>query len=195
MKFAQKTIGFTLIELLVVITIIGILATGGVVTYTSQIQKARDTTRITDMKGLQSGLEQFYQDRTVYPTVAVTDFNTGGVMVYVPKIPKDPKTGQPCNSGTACDYMYSSSTDLNGILLGEYKISTGLENSGNVTAKAATDAGVEANRLELGLNFTNVKSTVCARTAATATLPTTTIVTTAQCNAGLATALMIAGNP
>jgi type II secretory pathway pseudopilin PulG len=36
----------------VVITIIGILATGAVTVYTSQIQKARDTTRITDMKAL-----------------------------------------------------------------------------------------------------------------------------------------------
>ncbi len=42
--------GFTLIELLVVITIIGILATGGVGVFTQQIQKARDTTRITDLK-------------------------------------------------------------------------------------------------------------------------------------------------
>lgn len=45
--------GFTLIELLVVITIIGILATGAVTVYTSQIQKARDTTRISDIKAIQ----------------------------------------------------------------------------------------------------------------------------------------------
>jgi general secretion pathway protein G len=59
--------GFTLIELLVVITIIGILATGAVTTFTSQIQKARDTTRISDVKALQSGIEQFYQDTSAYP--------------------------------------------------------------------------------------------------------------------------------
>jgi general secretion pathway protein G len=99
MKFAQKTIGFTLIELLVVITIIGILATGGVVTYTSQIQKARDTTRITDIKSVQSGLEQYYQDKTVYPDTTVASFS--GITAYVPKIPKDPKSGEPCYKGTA----------------------------------------------------------------------------------------------
>jgi general secretion pathway protein G len=64
-KAIQK--GFTLIELLVVITIIGILATGAVTTFTSQIQKARDTTRISDIKALQSATEQSYQDTSVYP--------------------------------------------------------------------------------------------------------------------------------
>ncbi len=64
-KTLQK--GFTLIELLVVITIIGILATGAVTTFTSQIQKARDTTRISDLKALGGGVEQFYQDTSVYP--------------------------------------------------------------------------------------------------------------------------------
>lgn len=54
--------GFTLIELLVVITIIGILATGAVTTFTSQIQKARDSTRISDIKALQTAVEQVYQD-------------------------------------------------------------------------------------------------------------------------------------
>lgn len=49
----NSTRGFTLIELLVVITIIGILATGGVVGFTSQLQKARDTDRISGLKTLQ----------------------------------------------------------------------------------------------------------------------------------------------
>ena len=97
MNFTQKTIGFTLIELLVVITIIGILATGGVVTYTSQIQKARDTTRITDVKALQSGIEQYYQDKAEYPDATTASFS--GVTSYVPKMPKDPKSGQFCNNG------------------------------------------------------------------------------------------------
>ncbi len=100
MFLTKNTRGFTLIELLVVITIIGILATGGVVTYTSQIQKARDTTRITDVKAVQSGVEQFYQDKSEYPpaTYTATDNTTfHGVVTYVPKLPRDPKTGQSCN--------------------------------------------------------------------------------------------------
>ncbi|MBT3853722.1 prepilin-type N-terminal cleavage/methylation domain-containing protein [bacterium] len=62
MKLQRTKLGFTLIELLVVITIIGILATGATSVYTSQIQKARDSTRITDIKAVQSGVEQEYQD-------------------------------------------------------------------------------------------------------------------------------------
>jgi len=47
-------LAFTLIELLVVITIIGILATGATTVYTSQIQKARDATRLTDINAIKS---------------------------------------------------------------------------------------------------------------------------------------------
>jgi len=67
MKLQGKKLGFTLIELLVVITIIGILATGATTIYTAQIQKARDTTRINDVKALQSAIEQVYQDTSEYP--------------------------------------------------------------------------------------------------------------------------------
>jgi prepilin-type N-terminal cleavage/methylation domain-containing protein len=52
MKLQRTKLGFTLIELLVVITIIGILATGAVSVYTSQIQKARDSVRLTDVTAL-----------------------------------------------------------------------------------------------------------------------------------------------
>lgn len=92
----KNTRGFTLIELLVVITIIGILATGATATYTSQIQKARDTTRINDVTTLQSGIEQYYQDDSEYPTLDTTAFGSGGILKYMPRLPKDPKNGQPC---------------------------------------------------------------------------------------------------
>ncbi len=65
----QNTKGFTLIELLVVITIIGILAVGGTTVYTSQIQKARDTTRLSDAKAFQGAVEQVFADLAVYPDV------------------------------------------------------------------------------------------------------------------------------
>jgi prepilin-type N-terminal cleavage/methylation domain-containing protein len=131
-KAIQK--GFTLIELLVVITIIGILATGAVTTFTSQIQKARDTTRITDIKALQSAIEQVYQDQTEYPQANefVTDLTD-----YMERLPQDPKHAQPCNANTAaggstttdCGYAYISTPDANGILYGEYEVSTAFENT------------------------------------------------------------------
>jgi general secretion pathway protein G len=82
MRFTQNTKGFTLIELLVVITIIGILAVGGTATYTAQIQKARDSNRLTDLEALRSGIEQFYQDFAEYPisTVNPNEFGSGGFL-------------------------------------------------------------------------------------------------------------------
>lgn len=150
---------FTLIELLVVITIIGILATGATTVYTSQIQKARDTTRINDLKALQSGIEQVYQDSSQYPH---SDSFFNEVSVYVEKFPKDPKHWEPCNNWWVpanqpdCAYSYIVNDDNNWITFGEYEISTSFENSWNVTKKAALDWGwiwVELTRLELWMDI------------------------------------------
>lgn len=199
----NSTRGFTLIELLVVITIIGILATGATATYTSQIQKARDTTRIGDMQALQSGIEQYYQDKTQYPDASnITASPFSGVIAYIPKLPTDPKTKQICNKGaaaiaTACDYLYTVSTDANGILNGEYKISTGFENQGNIDTKAAKDGGAldELNRFEMGLNLTHSKSTLCNRTAQATFAGTLLVLDNTTCAAANGTAIIIAGNP
>lgn len=154
--------GFTLIELLVVITIIGILATGATSVYTSQIQKARDTTRISDTKALQNAVEQVYQDSSVYPTAltfavggTVAGQTVIGVNTYLPRFPKDPKMNQTCNNAglatatVICGYSYKAGTDQNGISWGTYEVSTALESLGNVTSRAATDTGDDANRLEV----------------------------------------------
>jgi prepilin-type N-terminal cleavage/methylation domain-containing protein len=196
--------GFTLIELLVVITIIGVLATGGVVTYTSQIQKARDTTRIKDMEALKSGVEQVYQDLSEYPNATVSGTNNFLTEAgrYIPKLPRDPKSGQSCNKGaatvpTACDYLYAVADDANGIRNGEFKLSTAFENSGNVTSKAATDGGKadEVNRLEAGLNLANAKPTRCDRSSAiTGTPGATRVAATADCVTPPTAAVLIAGN-
>jgi len=90
-----KAGGFTLIELLVVITIIGILATGAVTVYTTQIQKARDTTRIRDVDALKGAAEQVYQDDSEYPH---SDTFVSQTNVYIKRLPSDAKHGQTCNS-------------------------------------------------------------------------------------------------
>lgn len=164
MQFTKNAKGFTLIELLVVITIIGILAVGGTTVYTSQIQKARDTTRITDVEALKNGVEQVYQDKGSYPDItsagsaAIPGFKT--VNDYNPKFGKDPKSGQGCGSsvggtnpaaGSPCDYYYGAAADTNGIANQVYKISTGFENKGNIDSKASGDGGTNDARYELGV--------------------------------------------
>ena len=60
MKLKNKQIlGFTMIELLVVISIIGILASIALVSYTSVQKQARNTQRKSDLKQFQLALEQF----------------------------------------------------------------------------------------------------------------------------------------
>lgn len=151
----QNTKGFTLIELLVVITIIGILATGAVATYTSQIQKARDTTRVNDVKALQSGIEQFYQDDWAYPEKGTDDFGSGWVAKYVERFPADSKSEQSCNTSwdstqwSPCDYLYNVGADENTVPNQVYNLSTWFENSWNVSSKAENDNWVMDNRYEV----------------------------------------------
>jgi len=162
--------GFTLIELLVVITIIGILATGAVTTFTTQIQKARDTTRISDQKALTTGVEQFYQDTSTYPRGA-RDWTSGAstlVTNYVPSLAEDPKHNQTCN-GSRCGYVYIVAADSVGIVQGAYELSIAFENQGNVTSKAVNtaDNGNDAARLEHGSGLpTNSLATASPQTTA-----------------------------
>lgn len=168
MKLQNTKLGFTLIELLVVITIIGILATGAVWVYTSQIQKARDTTRINDIKAIQSAVEQFYQDTTEYPlgNAAWTASWTTSVMAYLPNLAEDPKFDQTCIQ-SRCWYVYIVNNDPNWISQWTYEISTAFENQWNVDNKAgaAQDNWDDNNRYEIWLN-TDTNITVSAQATA-----------------------------
>lgn len=147
MKLQNKK-GFTLIELLVVITIIGILATGATTVYTSQIQKARDTTRINDIKALQTAVEQVYQDTGEYPRPSKFDDRTVvSAATYLPRLPKDPKNGQTCNNKgkassalAACVYSYVTGPDANNINYWVYILSTWFESLWKVEADWTRDA-------------------------------------------------------
>ncbi len=63
----NKMKGFTLVELLVVIAIIGLLSTIAIVSLGSARAKARDATRIADVKQITTALEQYYADKGGYP--------------------------------------------------------------------------------------------------------------------------------
>lgn len=168
MKLQKLKSAFTLIELLVVITIIGILATWAVSIYTSQIQKARDSTRITSLNALKASVEQVYQDLSEYPH---SDTFIPSVSPYLENFPKDPKHAQPCNNGGAgtvdCGFAYITSADSNGILFGTYELSTAFENTWNLAARAVADSGTDGLRLEIWI-ATSTNVTAVAEDAITA---------------------------
>ncbi len=104
--------GFTLIELLVVIAIIGILATLTILSLNSAKQKARDATRLSDIRQMQTALELYYNDAGGYPTQITPGQSlvspTSGV-TYMTIIPSNPR---PWNDGSCAnsDFTYSTST-------------------------------------------------------------------------------------
>lgn len=157
MKLQNKK-GFTLIELLVVITIIGILATGATWVYTSQIQKARDTTRINDITALRSWIEQVYWDKGAYPNGGAASASLPSfldVKSYTSKIPADPKTGQKSTTSNF-DYTYWVAADSNGIKWQAFEVSAHFENVWNLTDKAAKDGWSEDTRLEFWISLNTI---------------------------------------
>jgi prepilin-type N-terminal cleavage/methylation domain-containing protein len=145
----NNTRGFTLIELLVVITIIGILATGGTAVFTTQIQKARDSTRQSDMAQYATATEQYLSDNTTYPAVAGY---TWSVAKYMSKLTKDPRNGDATcktNVGTliSCGYYYNVSANSDGLTQMVYKLWATLENQWNINkfASGTADGGTATN--------------------------------------------------
>jgi len=154
MKLQKTKLGFTLIELLVVITIIGILATGAVWVYTSQIQKARDTTRITDMDAVRGSIEQAFQDMGMYPwnatTIAASSACDSSATVstswiyciiklwFLNALPKDPKSSQSWN-GSPLEYTYNF-WDVNWVVNQAFEVSTAVESDWFKSSKATSSA-------------------------------------------------------
>ena len=164
MKNTMKK-GFTLIELLVVITIIWILATGATSIYTSQIQKARDSTRLNDVKALQSSIEQAYQDDQEYPTTVGATFETL-LSIYIDKFPTDSKFLKPWNktwtptSEPALWYVYMVWADTNWIDNSVYEVSTAFEANWNITWKAKKDKWNDNNRLEVWMTSSSLNTSL-----------------------------------
>ncbi len=100
--------GFTLIELLIVISIIAVLASIGILTFSGAQAKARDASRKSDIKNIQNALRLYFNDYGGYPTSSASlvmmacgagcnqtcSWNTSwtcGNQTYMNLIPKDPK--------------------------------------------------------------------------------------------------------
>lgn len=114
--------GFTLIELLVVIAIIGILSSVVLASLASARAKARDATRMHDLRELQKVVELYHSKYKVYPTTAgawwggptcssygahplsgATGWIPNVAPEFIEQLPQDPKT-----IGTSGCYLYRS---------------------------------------------------------------------------------------
>lgn len=92
--------GFTLIEVLVAVTIVAILISIGVVSYSSVNKRSRDAKRKGDVEQLRSALEMYRADNGYYPNTGsgswtdASGLSTPLVSSYLPAIPSDPKSTQ-----------------------------------------------------------------------------------------------------
>lgn len=124
--------GFTLVELLVTVSIISILAAIGMTIYSSVLKQGRDSKRQSDLRSIQSALEQYYADQFNYP-VNINDNPRlpGGGRVYMNSIPRDP-------SGAQYPYVSSGSTssivrcDNQAVTCVTYCLYASLENASGV---------------------------------------------------------------
>lgn len=90
MKFKK---GFTLIELLVVISIIGILASLALVSYTGAQKQTRDTQRRSDIGQYRNGLENYAAaNNGLYPSglSSIGDLCTALSAGFIASCPPDP---------------------------------------------------------------------------------------------------------
>ncbi len=141
MKKLHKKNGFTLIEMLIVIAIIGILASIVLIGLGPVQRKGRDSRRISDLKSVQTGLELYYNQKSVYPAApnGWQDVQTAlagpGAGLGISIIPDDPSSGG--SSPKHYDYCTDGTS---------YVISAQLEDPTNPAMKdSLTDKGIPQN--------------------------------------------------
>jgi prepilin-type N-terminal cleavage/methylation domain-containing protein len=126
MKKIQTKNGFSLIELLVVMTIIGIIATIGMVNFTSASKSARDGRRKVDLETVRQGLVLYRAQTNTYPVAgssegsynsAVTTLSSGYLSSPTPVDPRNKTnaTGQTYSytyEGTASTFCVCAAVEL-----------------------------------------------------------------------------------
>lgn len=100
----KKPNGFTLVELLITIAIIAILATVGIVAYSTVLKQGRDAKRQSDLRAIQSALEQYYSDQGFYPAASPNPLTPNSSLTS--------STGNPSPPPTSKTYMNTIPNDL-----------------------------------------------------------------------------------
>lgn len=111
-RFNLNFQGFTLVELLITVTVVALLTTIALVSYTAFVRNSRDAKRQSDLLLIQSALEQYHADQSYYPQENTISTcvdgklkfgcplkNSSGSKSYLKELPQDP-------SGAASSYVY-----------------------------------------------------------------------------------------
>jgi general secretion pathway protein G len=80
--------GFTLIEVLIVVTLVVVLASMGMVQYSTSVQRTREAVLKEDLFRMREAIDQYYADKNAYPA-GLQDLVSGG---YMREVPEDPMT-------------------------------------------------------------------------------------------------------
>ncbi len=84
----RGTDGFTLIELMIVMSLIVILASIGLTTYTTSVTRSKEAVLKEDLFRMRDAIDQYYADKTKYPS----DLQALVSEKYIRAIPVDPFT-------------------------------------------------------------------------------------------------------
>lgn len=125
--------GFTMIELLVVISIIVLLITIGLTSFSTAQKKGRDAKRKSDLRDFKNALEQYYSAcGLVYPTPGASIHTpvicTSPSIAILPTIPSDPRGTPyycPTPVATKCsNSQFTVCTNLEGDSTSQYCVNS-----------------------------------------------------------------------
>ena len=139
--------GFTLLEVLVSATIIVVLTSIGLVSYSSVNKKSRDVKRRGDLEQIRSALEIYRSDNGAYPAAGAGSVTNAQnlasslVSTYAPAIPDDPATaGDYYYQAIATGGVYSSYC----VCANLESITSGSSSTCTVSLPASCDYGVKS---------------------------------------------------
>lgn len=125
--------GFTLIELLVTIGIISVLLAAAVVVIRplDYIKRSRDARRMSDVKVIQTALEQYYGTDNGYPSSIPASGGalTDGTITFLNTTPMDPSGGGYAYAQAGCDGVANT---------GKYTLCASLEMSSGTSCTGIT---------------------------------------------------------
>ncbi len=120
----------------------------------SQIKKARNSSRINNIRAVQMAVEQSYQDNAQYPSYEEFEEKTS---MYLYTLPKDEFAGKIIDG---CKYgiKYEVADDQNGIENQIYSLSTCLEKVGSWEDKLTQDDWIDDDRYEVWAWLSQLKN-------------------------------------